>query len=126
MYVREGTLQKMCRKGLRPRHFFLFNDVLVSSCSFCLDELRSPCRVPTGPWQRVAHGPLVVAHRCQVYGKIISKSKYANQHTLALCDVTIEDVADDSLAPYGFQVSCPSPLSTPVYSSALENWSHAL
>lgn len=29
LFVREGPLLKMCRKGLKTRHFFLFNDILV-------------------------------------------------------------------------------------------------
>ena len=29
-YVREGVLTKVCRKGPKKRHFFLFNDILVS------------------------------------------------------------------------------------------------
>ena len=28
-YVRDGVLQKLCRKEIKPRFFFLFNDVLV-------------------------------------------------------------------------------------------------
>ena len=29
IFIREGTLLKVCRRGPKPRHFFLFNDVLV-------------------------------------------------------------------------------------------------
>eukprot|EP01147_Barroeca_monosierra_P002030 gene2030-5103_t len=29
VFVMEDTLSKMCRKGIKPRHFFLFNDILV-------------------------------------------------------------------------------------------------
>jgi hypothetical protein len=32
IYIREGSLMKMCRKGLKQRHFFLFNDILVRVC----------------------------------------------------------------------------------------------
>ena len=31
VFVREGTLVKVCRKGPKKRQFFLFNDVLVSN-----------------------------------------------------------------------------------------------
>ncbi len=30
----EGRLQKSCRKGLEPRHVFLFSDILVRSSFF--------------------------------------------------------------------------------------------
>ena len=33
VFVREGTLVKICRKGPKKRQFFLFNDVLVSLMS---------------------------------------------------------------------------------------------
>ena len=29
IFIREGMLWKVCRKGLKKRQFFLFNDVLV-------------------------------------------------------------------------------------------------
>ena len=29
IFIREGTLLKVCRRCPKPRHFFLFNDVLV-------------------------------------------------------------------------------------------------
>ncbi len=30
IFIREGVLYKVCRKGLKKRQFFLFNDILVS------------------------------------------------------------------------------------------------
>jgi hypothetical protein len=52
IFVREGTLMKVCRKGPKPRHFFLFNDVLV-------------------------------------YGTILSKGHYAQQHVLSLDQMSV-------------------------------------
>lgn len=33
IFIREGMLWKVCRKGVKRRQFFLFNDVLVSNAS---------------------------------------------------------------------------------------------
>eukprot|EP00118_Oscarella_pearsei_P003101 m.12933 g.12933 ORF g.12933 m.12933 type:complete len:598 (+) comp24408_c0_seq1:59-1852(+) len=52
IFIREGTLLKICRKGPKPRQFFLFNDVLV-------------------------------------YGTILSKGHYAQQHVLTLDQMTV-------------------------------------
>ncbi|XP_062519706.1 uncharacterized protein LOC134194766 isoform X2 [Corticium candelabrum] len=52
IFVREGTLMKVCRKGPKPRQFFLFNDVLV-------------------------------------YGTILSRGHYAQQHILSLDQMSV-------------------------------------
>jgi hypothetical protein len=36
IFIREGMLWKVCRKGPKKRHFFLFNDVLVSHAALGL------------------------------------------------------------------------------------------
>jgi hypothetical protein len=46
LYVREGTLSKLCRKGLKPRHFFLFNDILVRACGPVRAALGAGAWVP--------------------------------------------------------------------------------
>ena len=34
IFIREGMLWKVCRKGPKKRQFFLFNDILVSTSCF--------------------------------------------------------------------------------------------
>ncbi|XP_065919970.1 uncharacterized protein [Dysidea avara] len=54
VFVREGALVKVCRKGPKKRQFFLFNDVLV-------------------------------------YGCILPKNRYGNQHILPLSQMSVSD-----------------------------------
>eukprot|EP00050_Salpingoeca_kvevrii_P007878 m.299260 g.299260 ORF g.299260 m.299260 type:complete len:550 (-) comp14078_c0_seq1:124-1773(-) len=67
LYVHEGPLKKMSRKGLKQRQFFLFNDILI-------------------------------------YGSIIARGTYANQHVLSLAELAISPKPDNSDVPYGFQI----------------------
>ena len=52
VFIREGVLIKICRKGPKKRQFFLFNDVLI-------------------------------------YGSIISRGYYSNQHILPVSSMTV-------------------------------------
>ncbi len=64
IYVLEGTLQKLCRKGLKPRHFFLFNDILVCLGLWtCVPPQRSSHHHHTFAGVRIdaAEGPVHIA-----------------------------------------------------------------
>ncbi len=79
-------MQKQCRKELKARHFFLFNDLLVGSGS----------RVVT----RRLHLP---PHK--IYGAIFSRRLYSHQHVLPLAEIGVVDVGDTASAPYGIQIN---------------------
>ena len=52
IFIREGVLWKVCRKGPKKRQFFLFNDIMV-------------------------------------YGTVISRGRYGNQHIMPLNSMTV-------------------------------------
>ena len=71
IFIREGLLWKVCRKGPKKRQFFLFNDILVSE-------------------------PVITAHTpsydilllLQVYGSVVA-NRFSNQHILPLAQMSV-------------------------------------
>ncbi len=58
LYVKDGALNKVCRKAVKERHFFLFNDVIIYA---------KP--VPMGISTRYLFHQLIPLNKCRAEGK---------------------------------------------------------
>ena len=103
IFIREGTMWKVCRKGLKRRQFFLFNDVLVSVLCLHIPSHTPPHTpshtsthlhtllhtLPTPPHtppHTSTHSPHT-SHP-QVYGSIVA-SRYNHQQVLPLSQMSV-------------------------------------
>ena len=85
MLVAEGVLTKACRTGVKPRQFFLFNDLLV-----CTVQRRYYLHIYLYLQTRYLQTVYV-----QVYGTILVRGhKYTRQHVLPLHELSVRLLAE--------------------------------
>ena len=81
----EGVLTKACRTGVKPRQFFLFNDLLV-----CTVQRRYYLHIYLYLQTRYLQTVYV-----QVYGTILVRGhKYTRQHVLPLHELSVRLLAE--------------------------------
>jgi FYVE/RhoGEF/PH domain-containing protein 5/6 len=64
LFVKDGSLLKVCRKAMKPRHFFLFNDVIVYA---------KPIPVGIGSPRYIFH-QLLPLDNCRVEGILVAQN----------------------------------------------------